>query len=197
MDQNKIFDHLLGHVQQAYEKNPQVRAFSPFPDDLIAQPVTPISVPAANLLRQEQGFSGECSKGLTEAIRSAAEVAEWREHYRGTDLGEDFFDRFGCFPIIGEGGPFMSAHLRCWVVYMPPRLYYPWHEHHAEELYLIVSGQALFGKTGHEEQMLLPGETAFHEHSQPHATRTEAEPVLCLVFWRDDFDSAPMLSEMS
>ena len=196
MEQNETFTRLLALVTEAYESHPQAREFAPFPTDLTAQPVTHVPVPAADLLQQEQGFTKEYHSGLVEAIRAAGGMAHWLEHYRGTALGDEFVDRFGCFPIIGPGGAFHSAHLRCWMVYMPVGLHYPWHEHQAEEIYLLVAGRAKFSAFGSADHDLEAGEVVFHAANQPHATRTGSDPVLCLVFWRADFDSPLVLSSL-
>jgi|TARA_B110000259_G_C13827383_1_gene327201 quercetin dioxygenase-like cupin family protein len=78
------------------------------------------------------------------------------------------------------------------MVYMPPRLYYPYHNHPAEEIYMVVSGSAVFKRMGLPDETLAEGDTSFHEGNQPHAMETLAEPVLCLVAWRNQFQNPPI-----
>lgn len=189
-----LFDTLLATTRAAYLGHPQTLAFAPFPVDLTPQEVTPFTCPPAALLRAETGLFTDRYADLRDAIVAAGNTAEWRETYKDTDIGQDFMDRFGCYAIIGPGGPFMSQSLRAWIVYMPPHLHYPWHHHPAEELYLVLAGSALFMKRGHPDTVLNPGDTAFHAGNQPHAMETGAHPVLCLVVWRDGFDTGPMLT---
>ena len=37
--------------------------------------------------------------------------------------------------------------MNAWMVYMPAGLYYPLHQHPAEEMYLCLAGEAVFKKT--------------------------------------------------
>jgi hypothetical protein len=119
------------------------------------------------------------------------------ETYKDTDIGDDFMDQFACYCIIGENAPFMSAAIRLFMVYMPPHFYYPWHHHPAEEMYLVVSGNGVFKRKGCPDERLTEGETSFHQSNQPHAMETLDDPVLCLVAWRDDFETPPVLTPPS
>lgn len=192
-----VFAALLQALFRVHQSHEALRRFAPMPPDLAAQPVEVVHKGATALLQREGGFGSSALADLQAAVVAAGQVAQWREHYRAEEVGQDFLDRFGCYPIIGEGGPYSSAALRAWIVYMPPHLYYPWHEHQAAELYLIISGSAVFRKEGSADVTLRSGDTVFHGRNQPHATETGADPVLCLVLWRDDFEHAPMLSDLA
>ena len=117
----------------------------------------------------------------------------WRETYRGRSDQTAFMDRLGCFSIIGEDGPYGSEQLRGFVVYMPPRLYYPWHAHPAEEAYLVISGTAAFRREGHVAERLSEGQVMMHTTDQAHAIETFDEPMLSLVVWRNHLSIAPHL----
>lgn len=195
MDKIDLFDALLSATRRAYLEHPEATGFAPFPADITPQAVDSVARPAKELLRQDAGTDVDALASLRQAVVAAADVVTWLDHYQDSDLGPGFHDRFGCFPIIGDSGPFISDSLRAWVVYMAPNLYYPWHEHVAEELYLVISGSAVFRKAGSADVTLRAGDTVFHGHNQPHATETGDEPVLCLVLWRDDFAHAPVLSD--
>lgn len=195
MEHRDLFDTLLAATRNACESQGALRDFIAFPKDLTAQPVAPLEAPASALLQQETGFGPSPYPELLEGIRKMAPIAHWRENYRDSDLGAEFHDRFGCICLVGEGGPFTSDRLRAWVVYMPPHLYYPWHEHKAEELYLILAGSAVFRKEGSPDVVMRAGESVFHAAHQPHATETSEDPVLCLVLWRDDFEHEPVLTD--
>ncbi|MFK7838529.1 MAG: dimethylsulfonioproprionate lyase family protein [Sulfitobacter sp.] len=132
---------------------------------------------------------------LQDAIRAASGAVHWRETYKDTDIGRDFIDRFACYCIIGENAPYWSEAIRLFMVYMPPRLYYPWHHHPAEEIYMVVSGNAVFSRKGYPDETLFDGDTSFHASNQPHAMETLDDPVLCLVAWRDDFETPPVLTK--
>ena len=187
-----VFDELLKAAREAYCGHPETLAFTPFPKEIVPQDIAPFHCPCADVMCNDSSLISERYAPLQEAILAASPAAEWRETYKDTDIGADFMNRFGCYCIIGEGGPFMSDAIRLYMVYMPAHLYYPWHQHPAEEIYLVVSGRAIFRKAGCADVVLKEGQTAFHGPNQPHATETTDSPVLCLVAWRDQFHAPPV-----
>lgn len=194
MSTDPIYDRLLRESREAYTGHPELMSFAPFPDDIQTQDITPFHRPCGDLLREEKGLSCETYTGLRDAIVDAGPHAVWRETYKHTNIGDHFLSRFGCYSIIGEGGPFSSEKIRLWIVYMPPGLYYPWHHHPAEEMYLVVSGNAVFKRKGCADEPLQEGDTMFHASNQPHAMETLDDPVLCLVAWRNGFGIQPVLT---
>ncbi|WP_299849774.1 dimethylsulfonioproprionate lyase family protein [uncultured Roseovarius sp.] len=189
-----VWDTLLDQVRAMHRAHPRLTAFCPFPDDITAQPVTPYHIPSADLFADETDLSGSPFGPLCDAIRAGGPDAHWRETYKGTDIGDDFMDRFGCYCIIGDGGPFQSRTMRAWMVYMPPHLHYRWHHHPAEEMYLVLAGSARFFCQGAAPEVLSAGQTSEHASNQPHAMETEGSSVLNYVIWRNGFDTPPVLT---
>ena len=77
---------------------------------------------------------------------------------------------------------------------MPAWLYYPWHQHPAEEMYLCLAGEAVFIKQGSEDVTLQQGGIALHQSNQPHALEIQKHPVLCYVVWRNELNTSPILT---
>ena len=123
-----VWDRLLAAVKSMHEADDTLTAFCPFPKDIVAQDVEAFHIPAADLMQADAGFPDP----VCQAFIDATPLAKWRETYKGTDIGQDFMDRFACYCLIGEGGAFQSETMAAWVVYMPPHLHYPWHHHPAE-----------------------------------------------------------------
>ena len=194
MEHENITQNLLRTVQAAYCGNADMNNFAPFPDDIKPQAVAPLHEHCCDVFLNDTGLQSERYHDLQQAIRNASEVVHWRDTYKGTDISDDFMARFGCYCIIGDDAPFTSNSIRLWMVYMPPHLYYPWHNHPAEEMYMVVSGSAAFRRKGCPEEELLEGDTSFHTSNQPHAMETFEAPVLCLVAWRDNFHAPPELT---
>lgn len=188
------YETLLAETLAACFGHPVVRAFAPFPTAVKRQPLDPHYCPCSDYFETEAGWPDDTYDPLRRALLAVSPTAHWRETYKGTDIGSDFTDRFGCYSIIGPGGPFASDTGRVWMVYMPPDLDYPDHHHPAQEMYLIVSGSAEFRKAGAPNETLRAGDTAIHVSNQPHAMQTHDEPVLCLVIWKDEFETPPVLT---
>lgn len=195
MAQDHLFQTLLRATKDAYSGNADMVAFTPFPDDIERQTVTPSHCNCSDVFRDDTKLVSKKYAALQDAIRTACEAVHWRETYKNTDIGDKFMDQFGCYCIIGENAPFSSNAIRLFMVYMPSHLYYPWHNHPAEEIYMVVSGSAVFRRENCPDEILLEGDTSFHASNQPHAMETMEELVLCLVAWRDDFEIPPVLTK--
>ena len=189
-----LWDDVLDAARDVHNAHAGLCAFCPFPDDISPQPVTPYHINAADLFTKETGLAGSPMAGLHAALLAASPAAHWRETYKDTDIGQDFMDRFGCYCLIGDQGPFHSDKMRAWMVYMPANLHYTWHHHPAEEAYLVIAGKARFFRQGAASEILSPGQISRHDSNQPHATETGNEPVLCYVIWRNGFEHPPVLT---
>ncbi len=181
-------------MQSAYSTNTEMMGFAPFPNDIIRQDVIPYHCNCSAYFQSDIRLISKNYSELQNAISTASKLVHWRETYKGSDIGNYFMDRFGCYCILGENAPFSSDVLRLFMVYMPSGLYYPWHHHPAEEMYMVVSGGAIFKQSDCPDKLLSEGEVAFHASNQPHAMETTEDPVLCLVAWRDNFQTPPVLT---
>ncbi len=192
--QDPRFERLLDLAIRCHNRTEALQAFCPFPTDIASQPSTPFAIPAADLLAEETRFGDDDPEAeFREAFVAAGPIATWRQTYSDDDL-PGFNDRFGCYCLIGEGGPYRSGHMAAYVVYMPPGLWYAWHHHPGEELYLVLAGEGEFFKAGEASQRLTAGDAAIHGSNQPHALRTHDQPLLCYVIWRNGFGIKPVLT---
>lgn len=186
--------NLFQQAQIAHASHPELSGFCPFPDDTHIQTITPHPIAAARHLEMETGLVGGVLDGLRDACIAAGPLAHWRETYKGTDIGDEFMDKFACYCLIGPNGPFASTSMHAYFVYMPAGLWYPWHHHPAEELYLVVAGEGEFYLDGEAPRTLAAGDSAFHPSGQSHALLTRNCPVLAYVLWRNGFGTPPVLS---
>jgi len=191
---DEVWRDLLVFARDAHQSHAKLSAFCEFPDDIRFQNVTPFQVSAADLFGRELALATSDYTEFRDAVVAAGPHAHWRETYKGTDIGEDFMSRFGCYCLIGDQGPFTSQKMRAWIVYMPPKLHYRWHQHSGEEMYLVIAGKAEFLRDGVDPVTLRSGQTSTHASDQPHAMETYDSAVLAYVIWRNGFDGAPGLT---
>ena len=190
------FDRVLHEFHALHEGVPALCDFMDWPRDLAPQKIHPFHIPAADLMTQDKGLTCQTElSSLRDAIIAAGPHAQWRETYKGTWISDDFMQRFGCYCIIGEGGPYVCAQNSAYMVYMPKGLDYPLHHHPAEEMYYIIAGEAEFRIKGEVPKRLGSGDHVFHPSNAPHATRTYNAPMLALVLWRGDLVTSPVLTE--
>lgn len=192
-----VWDTLLSEARAFHVANPALKAFCPFPTDIHAQDVTAFDIPAADYLYREMALQSQNHAALRDAFIAAGPYAKWRETYKGTDIAQDFMDRFCCYCLIGQGGAFHSNHMAAWVVYMPRGLHYPYHHHPGEEMYAVIAGEAEFFREGETTEWLGEGATSQHASNQPHAMTTHDSPVMAYVVWRNGFATPPVLTEMA
>lgn len=84
--------------------------------------------------------------------------------------------------------------MSAWVVYMPAGLYYPWHQHPAEEMYFTLAGEGVFMREGCTDETMREGQACLHQSNQPHAFETKDHPIMAYVVWRNGFDIPPVLT---
>ena len=113
-------------------------------------------------------------------IKSISEKLVWREASRGVP---DFFKGGYAFAeIIGEKGLIVSENIRIGLFLQKPQVNYPLHAHEAEELYIILSGNARW-KIDDKMFNVIPGTIIKHQSCQDHATFTEEETLFALWIW--------------
>lgn len=96
-----------------------------------------------------------------------------------------------CFTaIIGPGSqtlgvesPIESQDFRFGVYLQNPHTFYLSHRHEAVELYLPMSGTALWQKDAEPFELVKSGTLIQHSTYQPHATETGATPMLAFWAW--------------
>lgn len=119
-----------------------------------------------------------------------AEIAHrvpWVE-VSGRDMPAGFRGRYSYCDIAGPEGAIHAPDI-CFGAYLQfPDTWYPPHWHAAEELYLPLSGTALWTRDGVRDAAAPPGALIRHAPFERHATRTGAEPLLALWAWIGDLD---------
>jgi mannose-6-phosphate isomerase-like protein (cupin superfamily) len=191
-----VLGKALHELKKLHATHKALNGFCAFPDDVKAQDIIAYHVPAADLFQSEQGLRASDYPELRDVLLDMSPDMIWRETYKDTDIGGDFMDRFGCYEIIGRDAPLASAKMRSFLVYQPPHLHYPWHHHPAEELYVVIAGEAEFHLQGKGAEVLRSGQSSFHPSGVPHALTSHDHPVLAYVVWRDDFDVAPVWTDV-
>ncbi len=190
-----VFENLIELAKNVHESHSEVREFCKFPNDLKTQEVKKNHINASHLLQADKKLVTNKYALFRDAFVSAAPYAHWRETYKNTDIGEDFMNRFGCYCLIGINAPFFSNQMHAFVVYMPEEMFYPWHNHPGEEMYLTLAGEAEFFKHNENNKVLKPGDVSEHRSNQPHAMRTHNRPVMAYVIWRNHFDTPPVWTD--
>lgn len=192
-------DSLLTAMRGLYAHVPALAAFAPFPADLSPQAFTPHHRDASTVFQQDTGLYSASFSAFTSLVIANSPALHWREVYTPSnqshqEISTAFMARLGCTALIGDRAPFHSEQLHLFVVYMPAGLIYPWHKHLAEELYLILAGEAVFRCAGRDDALVKEGDIIHHESQQPHMMQTMTKPMLSLAIWRNHLSAPAQLT---
>lgn len=115
---------------------------------------------------------------------------EWSSHYERSPLTESFIDGLALAQIVGPRGLLHSEDVIVGIFCFAPGFEYPEHGHAAEEVYLLLSGDADFrqGANGSWNQ-ISPRDMVLHTSNQPHGIRTFRLPAVGLYSWYGDIHS--------
>jgi mannose-6-phosphate isomerase-like protein (cupin superfamily) len=178
------FDRLLTALRDLHDQNEAMQAFAPWPDSLEWVERDPVRLPVAGHVEDWQETGTGKTAEVHRAMAEAAALAEWRLTYTEEEVGAHFLENYGYFELFGPDGHYRTNDARAYVAYWGPGLFYDWHHHEAEELYVVVSGSGLFHIEGGADAQLNRGDTRLHGSWQKHAMTTGDEPILTFVMWR-------------
>lgn len=189
-------DDVLEAARLLHQSHPSLAAYAPWPDDLIPSGLQPRHIPAVPLVSEFPRSGAPQTQALVDAVKGAAHLAHWKRVYTEAEVGADFRNRYGFYELFGPTGHFHSQSLCGYIAFWGEGLHYDWHSHEAEELYLVLGGEALFKVEG-DEAVTGPGQTRFHQSWQSHAMITTDHPILTFVLWRGEGMAGPLRMDVA
>jgi hypothetical protein len=121
---------------------------------------------------------------LIGALCRAAPALAWHQTYTAAEAGATFLRNYGWTELFGPRGGARSMKIACGALLLGPHTFYPAHRHEAEEIYVPLSGTADWQQGDAVWRQCTPGTLVHHRSEEPHAMRTENEPLLALYVWR-------------
>jgi hypothetical protein len=121
---------------------------------------------------------------LVTALCREAPALHWRQTYSVREAGQEFLESYGYTELIGPTAPCRSDQLACGFLLLGPRTVYPRHRHEAEEIYIVLTGDAEWLQGDAVWRRHPPGSVVHHRSEEMHAMRTGEEPLLALYLWR-------------
>jgi len=145
---------------------------------------SPSPLPVLRWLPALAAMAPQVAPELLAALVRSAPTLAWRQTYTAQELGAAFLDNYAWTEVLGLGGPRYSDRLACGFLLLGPRTHYPSHQHAAEELYVPLSGRAEWQQGDGLWRTHEPGTMIRHASEEPHAMRTNEEPLLAVYLWR-------------
>ena len=188
IETNKIFNRAYLEIDKLWEKYEVLSNFAKLPKDLKLVNFNTNKLPVTEKLSNFNSNLNSSTKDLHDAIKDLTYYVNWEPGYGEEDVGKDFLNKYGFFELIGPTGHFQTSEMALYVNYLDQNTHYPLHNHEAEELYYIVSGEAKFEDEKGEYKILTPTETRFHKSYEPHAITTYKKQILSFVIWKNKFE---------
>ena len=187
--------NILDAAWNLYQSHLDLKNFAKWPDDLTNSNLPSRMIPATKLVESFSLNGTTETNPLIEAIKTNVNLIHWKRTYTEEEVGYDFRNRYGYFELFGPTGHFNSTQLRGFIGFWGNELTYDWHSHEAEEIYLILGGNALF-RTKEEEILVNPNETRMHYSWESHSMITNKEPILTFILWRGKGISSPLKMDL-
>ena len=175
---------VLAAARALVARMPQVAAFAGDWPDGSRRRIEPASLPVCVALAEVERAAAPLTRDLVRAVVLAAPVLRWQQTYGAGDFGASFLQGYGWSEFAGLRGPVPSDCLAIGVLLLGPQITYPSHAHDAAEIYVPLSGTALWQRGDAPFAPVEPGQVILHPSWMPHAMRTQNAPLLALYLWR-------------
>ena len=126
--------------------------------------------------------ANDCLPGA-QSLAPVANQLVWHNSTSLRSRPNEFQGDYNFTVIVGPGSLLEDEDIRFGVYLQDPHTIYPAHHHAAEELYIPLSGTALWQKDDGPFVPVTSGTPILHQSYQPHATTTDEKPMLAFWAW--------------
>jgi len=160
-------------------------------------PAEPVRFPAYDHLGPAlERAEAEREAGLARTIAALAPSLRWTYSYPTNPRDRDLSSKVAFAQIVGRRGLQPDAEIHIGLTLIAPHVVYPAHHHPAVELYLVVSGTALWQSGNAEPALRAPGSIILHPGNVVHAMTTFDDPLLAIWTWRGDLASPSVYANL-
>ena len=189
LNNEDLFNQTIIEIEKLWTKNKRLSNFVNWPKSLVLtkKPINEIKV--TKKLSSWKSKGSEQVNKIHNLITNLAPYVNWDNGYSEDQVTKEFLDKYGFFELIGPTGHFLTSEMALWVNYLDKNSYYPWHNHEAEELYFIVSGEAKFESESEKPKILRTTDTRFHKSYEAHRITTTDKKILSFVIWKNKYEN--------
>ncbi len=150
------------------------------------QPVPVTSLPASRFLTESLDWTSEETHGLLHLFERHQQECHWEQSYKKSDgvVSDAMLAGYGFVEVMGKNGPFVSDRMRIGLGVWGPHIAYPSHRHQAEELYVVLAGQATFQVGEKAPNVCQAGGCVYVPSMEVHSLETGKLPVVVLYIWQ-------------
>ena len=183
-----LFIEALKEIKYIWSTNQTLSNFVSLPEKIKLDNVKNNQINATTKLASWSESDVASNKKIHKIISSLSFYVKWENGYAEKDVNKNFLNNYGFFELIGPTGHFKTSEMALYVNYLDKNTLYPLHNHEAEELYFIISGEAKFENNNGDNEILTSNKTRFHKSFEPHAITTNNNQILSFVIWKNKFE---------
>jgi len=188
INKNQLFDTLKKEIFFLWSNHKNLNEFVKLPKNLKYNIIPNNKIESVKILENWEENDSSI-KSIHKLIKDVSTHAHWKQTYDEKDVGKNFLDKFAYFELFGPTGHFLTDEMSLFVIFFDKETYYTWHNHEAEELYFVISGNAKFESKDDMSAILYKTKSRFHKSFQPYSLTTLKDKCLCFVVWRNKLDS--------
>ena len=190
MSNNKdIFNQTKIEIEKLWSDNEKLTNFVNWPKNLVLTNKSKNKINVTQKLSSWKSNNYEQIDKIHNLISNLAPHVNWNNGYSEDQTSKEFLDKYGFFELIGPTGHFVTTDMALYVNYLDKNSYYPWHNHEAEELYFIVSGEAKFESESEKPKILKSTDIRFHKSYEAHRITTTNKNILSFVIWKNKYEN--------
>jgi mannose-6-phosphate isomerase-like protein (cupin superfamily) len=184
-----IFNQTKIEIEKLWSDNEKLTNFVNWPKNLVLTNKSKNKINVTQKLSSWKSNNDEQIDKIHNLISNLAPHVNWNNGYSEDQTSKEFLDKYGFFELIGPTGHFVTTDMALYVNYLDKNSYYPWHNHEAEELYFIVSGEAKFESESEKPKILKSTDTRFHKSYEAHRITTANKNILSFVIWKNKYEN--------
>ena len=184
-----IFNQTKIEIEKLWSDNEKLTNFVNWPKNLVLTNKSKNKINVTQKLSSWKSNNDQQIDKVHNLISNLAPHVNWNNGYSEDQTSKEFLDKYGFFELIGPTGHFVTTDMALYVNYLDKNSYYPWHNHEAEELYFIVSGEAKFESESEKPKILKSTDTRFHKSYEAHRITTTNKNILSFVIWKNKYEN--------
>ena len=184
-----IFNQTKIEIEKLWSNNEKLTNFVNWPKNLVLTNKSKNKINVTQKLSSWKSNNDQQIDKIHNLISNLAPHVNWNNGYSEDQTSKEFLDKYGFFELIGPTGHFVTTDMALYVNYLDKNSYYPLHNHEAEELYFIVSGEAKFESESEKPKILKSTDTRFHKSYEAHRITTTNKNILSFVIWKNKYEN--------
>ena len=189
LNNENLFIQTKDEIEKLWSNNKKLSDFVIWPKNLVLKEKTINKINVTEKLSIWRSSGNSQIDKIHNLISDLSQEVYWESGYSENEVNKEFLSKYGFFELIGPTGHFLTSEMALWVNFLDKNSYYPPHNHEAEELYFVVSGEAKFESKDEQSKILKSKDTRFHKSYQAHSITTLDKKILSFVIWKNKFEN--------